>query len=489
MSINTARDARAPRRIGRVRPAQSPRGARRRGRKTRGRPRAPRGRRVRLGRERREELGADLGGGGKGGGGYDGRGGRGLEGAYTTSARVCGNARIEGERRRGGGGIWGSEARRPGRTRTWLPHCPSWTVTTEPGIARGACARRRALQIQTSGASLGEDEDASENELMLSLAGAGFVARQLTRDSAFAWSHARPPFAPTVPRLPRTMAACDSGWTSASRRSARRPGTSPPRTGSRRVPRATARAFETRGGCCSRHDDVPRDLDARETNYDSLGAFMADLHPADHEGNAIKAAEAFAGKVVGLYYREALPRVRAVHPDPDRPRRAPSRRLRPRRRLRRQARILRGRVHRAEPRVPARPVRLPAPSRPAPAVPNLRHPRAARVPPGPGRGAHRVGTHRRDVQLRRVRGRVGEGGAGVQLAGNRGRDEPPAPVRRRQAAIRRDDGEGMRRRGRRVRENRRRRGRARVTAETASINQSQKSALITPPPFRLIPTP
>ena len=29
---------------------------------------------------------------------------------------------------------------------------------------------------------------------------------------------------------------------------------------------------------------------------------MADLHLADHEGNAIKAAEAFAGKVVGLYF-------------------------------------------------------------------------------------------------------------------------------------------------------------------------------------------
>ena len=29
---------------------------------------------------------------------------------------------------------------------------------------------------------------------------------------------------------------------------------------------------------------------------------MADLHLADHEGNAIKAAEAFAGKVVGLCF-------------------------------------------------------------------------------------------------------------------------------------------------------------------------------------------
>ena len=97
------------------------------------------------------------------------------------------------------------------------------------------------------------------------------------------------------------MAACDSGWTSASCSKCAATGHVP--TGRiRAVSRNGAGKFETRGGCCSRHDDVPRDLDARETNYDSLGAFMADLHLADHEGNAIKAAEAFAGKVVGLYF-------------------------------------------------------------------------------------------------------------------------------------------------------------------------------------------
>lgn len=140
---------------------------------------------------------------------------------------------------------------------------------------------------------------------MLSLAaGAGFVARQLTRVSAFAWSARSPAVrAHSCPRLPRTMAACDSGWTSASCSKCAATGHVPTSDGFAPCPACNgAGKFETRGGCCSRHDDVPRDLDARETNYDSLGAFMADLHLADHEGNAIKAAEAFAGKVVGLYF-------------------------------------------------------------------------------------------------------------------------------------------------------------------------------------------
>ena len=69
--------------------------------------------------------------------------GRGLGGCLHDERAVCGNARIG----RAAPGGWGSEARRPGRTRTWLPHCPSWTVTTEPGIAR-APAQAAALEFQ-----------------------------------------------------------------------------------------------------------------------------------------------------------------------------------------------------------------------------------------------------------------------------------------------------------------------------------------------------
>ena len=153
---------------------------------------------VRLVRERVEELGANLREGERGRArGRDGS----AKGAHTNIRR-CARART---------------TPREGETRTWLPHCPSWTVTTEPGIA---CARGRVADAVVAPERLNPTQPAEREtmkrrcEFLRIALQPLFLARAAGRIlvSGDSVEHSRPHQPVTL--VP--MARCEVGWSTAS---------------------------------------------------------------------------------------------------------------------------------------------------------------------------------------------------------------------------------------------------------------------------------